>query len=265
VSSGYDGTARVWNPDTGEEMLVLAPRGGTVWDAAWSPNGQRIVTGDQSGAVKVWDAATGEEIYGFSAEAAVLNVDWSPDGQYIIASGLYDVPVVRRTWQSAAELVAYASACCVTRELSPEEREQFGLPRARPAAAALAPAPEATATPGEILASKPEHLAGIWFNPIGETWGTGGPYFRFEADGTVKRGDTFDELQGNPFIDGRFWFEDGVYYEEGPLCLPLGSYRVYLESEEGRAVRLRFEEIDDSDPSCDERSMVRQAQFVRVD
>jgi len=129
VSSGYDGTARVWDPDTGEELLVLAPRGGTVWDAAWSPNGQRIVTGDQSGAVKVWDATSGEEIYGFSTEAAVLNVEWSADGLYITASGLYDVPIIRRTWQSTEDLVVYARECCAARELTPEERERFGLPQ----------------------------------------------------------------------------------------------------------------------------------------
>ncbi|UCC75880.1 MAG: WD40 repeat domain-containing protein, partial [Anaerolineales bacterium] len=238
VSTGYDGTARIWDPDTGEEMLILAVRE-TAWDAAWSPNGKRIVTGDQGGAVKVWDAATGEEIYGFSAEAAVWNVDWSPDGQYIIASGLFEVPLVRRAWQSTEELIAHAHQCCVTRELTPEEREQFGLPRDRPSAPALAGAPQPTPTPVEILVTKPEHLAGIWFNPIGERWGQG-PYYRFDADRTVKRGFTLEALQENPFIEGRFWFEDGVYYEEGQVCSPVGSYRVYLESEGGRAVGLRF-------------------------
>ena len=48
LSTGYDGTVRVSDPDTGTEMLVLAVRG-TAWDAAWSPNGERIVTGDESG------------------------------------------------------------------------------------------------------------------------------------------------------------------------------------------------------------------------
>jgi WD40 repeat protein/class 3 adenylate cyclase len=128
VSTGYDGTARIWDPDTGEEMLVFAVRD-TAWDAAWSPNGQRLVTGDQSGAVKVWDAATGVEVYGYSAEAAVLNVDWSPDGQYVIASGPFEVPLVRRAWQSTEDLIAHARECCVSRELTPAERERFGLPQ----------------------------------------------------------------------------------------------------------------------------------------
>jgi hypothetical protein len=130
--------------------------------------------------------------------------------------------------------------------------------------AAPTPTPEPTPTPVEILATKPEHLAGLWFNSLGERWGKG-PYYRFEADGTVKRASTLEDLQENPFIEGKFWFEDGVYYEEGQMCFPIASYRVYLRSEGGRAVGLRFEEIDDSDEKCQERSLPRRAPFVRMD
>ena len=133
-----------------------------------------------------------------------------------------------------------------------------------PAAPTPTRTPEPTATPIEVLATKPEHLEGIWLN---RTSPYAGPprYYRFEADGTVKSGESLEELQENPFIDGRFWFEGGVYYEEGQYCVPIGSYRAYLNIEEGRAVALRFEEIDDSDPSCFERSWPRQGEFVRVD
>jgi hypothetical protein len=30
-------------------------------------------------------------------------------------------------WQSTEELIQYAKECCVFRELTPEERQQFGL------------------------------------------------------------------------------------------------------------------------------------------
>jgi hypothetical protein len=36
--------------------------------------------------------------------------------------------VVRHAWQSTEDLIAYARECCVMRELTPEERQQFGLP-----------------------------------------------------------------------------------------------------------------------------------------
>ena len=63
----------------------------------------------------------------------------------------------------------------------------------------------------------------------------------------------------------RFWFEDGVYYQQGDSCDPIGSYRAYLEIEEGQAVRLRFEEIDDSDPSCEARWGRKSLEYYRVD
>jgi hypothetical protein len=31
-------------------------------------------------------------------------------------------------WDSLQELIDYAKECCVVRELTPDEREQFGLP-----------------------------------------------------------------------------------------------------------------------------------------
>jgi hypothetical protein len=58
----------------------------------------------------------------------VLSVNWSPDGKHVIAAGNATEPVIRRAWQSTEELMAYARENCVLRELTPEERAQFGLP-----------------------------------------------------------------------------------------------------------------------------------------
>jgi hypothetical protein len=124
---------------------------------------------------------------------------------------------------------------------------------------------EPTGTPVEVLATKCEHLAGVWFNPQRESRTGRGVYYRFEADGSIYWAYTPEDLQRNPDVEGRFWFEDGVYYEEGYICLPIGSYRAYLEIKEGRAVGLRFEEVDDSDRSCFERSDEKKVKYVRVD
>ena len=42
--------------------------------------------------------------------------------------GSGDFPCAKRVWQSTEELIDYAYECCVWRELTAEEREQFGLP-----------------------------------------------------------------------------------------------------------------------------------------
>jgi hypothetical protein len=61
----------------------------------------------------------------FQVPGFTTSVDWSPDGKYLIAPA--DQVVIARVWQSTEELIQYAKECCVFRELTPEERQQFGL------------------------------------------------------------------------------------------------------------------------------------------
>jgi hypothetical protein len=130
-----------------------------------------------------------------------------------------------------------------------------------PAAPTPTQTPEPTPTRAWILATKPEHLAGLWY----ARGSLGSFYTRFEPDGTMK----WEVQREGPTRPtrprARFWFEDGVYYQHGDSCDPIGSYRAYLEIEEGQAVRLRFEEIDDSDPSCLARRGRMSLQCFRVD
>jgi hypothetical protein len=55
-------------------------------------------------------------------------VDWSPDGKRIVVSSSDGTAKVLPAWQTTQELIDHAKECCVVRELTPEEREQFGLP-----------------------------------------------------------------------------------------------------------------------------------------
>ena len=43
----------------GEPLLTLAGHTGTVWSAAYSPAGDRIVTASEDGTARVWGAVTG--------------------------------------------------------------------------------------------------------------------------------------------------------------------------------------------------------------
>jgi WD40 repeat protein len=67
VSSGDDGTAQVWDAETGAELLTYRGHTGPfagatrrVFGIAWSPDGTCIVSGDDQ-AVHVWAAAMGQE------------------------------------------------------------------------------------------------------------------------------------------------------------------------------------------------------------
>lgn len=63
VSGGTDGTARLWDGDTGREILLIRGRG-SVWDAAFSPDGMRLATAYERAGVEIRDAVP----WGKSAE-----------------------------------------------------------------------------------------------------------------------------------------------------------------------------------------------------
>jgi WD40 repeat protein len=137
IVAGYEnGVAKVWDVstaldtgvDTGTVLLTFAGHAKFVWDVTWSPDGTRVVSSDETGLVKVWDPTTGVEFLSFTTQANTVSVNWSPDGNYVMAAGFFYTPIVRRAWQSTETLIAHAKECCVTRELTDAEREQFGLP-----------------------------------------------------------------------------------------------------------------------------------------
>ena len=75
--------------------------GHAAWVAAvaWSPDGQRIVSGSWDKTVQIWGAATAQTMFTYNGHRhTVKAVAWSPDGTYI-ASGSWDNTV--HVWQSA--------------------------------------------------------------------------------------------------------------------------------------------------------------------
>ncbi len=87
--------SRLCHPDE----LTLAGHAGPVWGVAFSPDGQRLASGSNDQTVKIWDSATGEELFALKGHAGeVWGVAFSPDGQRL-ASGSNDQTV--KIWDSA--------------------------------------------------------------------------------------------------------------------------------------------------------------------
>jgi WD40 repeat protein/DNA-binding SARP family transcriptional activator len=84
ATASLDGTARIWDGATGEELLAVKGPGRLSF-AAWSPDGTRIVTTGWGGPALVWDAITGELLLEFTRPPGEINftADWSPDGSRI--------------------------------------------------------------------------------------------------------------------------------------------------------------------------------------
>jgi WD40 repeat protein len=50
-------TTKVWESQTGQELLTLKGHTGWIMSAVFSPDGRKIATGSTDGTAKVWDAA----------------------------------------------------------------------------------------------------------------------------------------------------------------------------------------------------------------
>ncbi|MBE7504188.1 MAG: protein kinase [Verrucomicrobiales bacterium] len=99
VSASEDGTAKVWDLATGQELLTLVGHEDSVRSAAWSPDGSQIVTGSKDYVARIWDAATGREIRRLGGHrAAIRAVAFSPDGQRIVTASQ---DATARVWEAA--------------------------------------------------------------------------------------------------------------------------------------------------------------------
>jgi WD40 repeat protein len=75
LERGENTVVRVWDAQTGRELLALESAGTVV---AFSPDGKRLGTAgrsDQGGEVKMWDAETGQQLTTFKGPPA-LSAAW---------------------------------------------------------------------------------------------------------------------------------------------------------------------------------------------
>ena len=100
VPGGEDGTVRLWDPYTAEELLVIEAHeyGSSVDAVDFSADGSKLLTGGWDNTTKIWDVETGEQLLaieaGHSEEekgggfTGVVAAGFSPDGSRFATAGV---------------------------------------------------------------------------------------------------------------------------------------------------------------------------------
>jgi WD40 repeat protein/serine/threonine protein kinase len=89
ATASWDGTAKVWEAASGQELLTLSGHTGPVYSIAFSPDGTHLATASADGTAKVWETASGQEVLTLSGHAAgVADVIFSPDGARLATASL---------------------------------------------------------------------------------------------------------------------------------------------------------------------------------
>jgi predicted Ser/Thr protein kinase len=104
LTAGQDGTARVWEAETGTELLNLN-HGDWVEQATWNADDGLILTASHDDTARVWDAETGAELLTLSGHTDdVSGAAWNADGSRILT---YSKDGTVRVWAATtgAELL----------------------------------------------------------------------------------------------------------------------------------------------------------------
>ncbi|MCC5875520.1 MAG: WD40 repeat domain-containing protein, partial [Candidatus Sumerlaeia bacterium] len=88
LTGSFDYNAKLWDVETGAELLTFSGHTHRVQSVEFSPDGSRVLTGSSDQSAKLWDVETGEVIRNFNGQgSAMRSIAFSPNGtQAVIGS-----------------------------------------------------------------------------------------------------------------------------------------------------------------------------------
>jgi hypothetical protein len=111
---------------TGEELHALRGHEDWVRSAAFSPNGDLVVTASSDNTARIWDVSTGKELHACDHEDWVWSASFSPNGDLVVTASHDNTARISRI-RRGDELLSFARAR-VSRPLTITERGQYDLP-----------------------------------------------------------------------------------------------------------------------------------------
>jgi hypothetical protein len=86
VTGSYDMTVRIWNAETGKEVLLLKGHTGAVTSVAFSSDGKRLVSGSADMTVRIWSAEKSQKRLTLHGDRNLFtSLAFSPDSQRLFA------------------------------------------------------------------------------------------------------------------------------------------------------------------------------------
>jgi WD40 repeat protein len=87
VSASFDQTLKVWDLESGRELLTLQGHADSVSACAVTPDGRRVVSASFDQTAKVWDLESGRELLTLQGHADSVNAcAVTPDGQRVVSA-----------------------------------------------------------------------------------------------------------------------------------------------------------------------------------
>ena len=81
VTAGSDGTARIWNADTGKRVRLLGHVGGEPIGRRLRRDGSTVATAGDDGFAVVWSTSTGKPLARLRHGEPVTSVRFGPNGR----------------------------------------------------------------------------------------------------------------------------------------------------------------------------------------
>ncbi|MCM2374948.1 protein kinase domain-containing protein [Aporhodopirellula aestuarii] len=115
ASAGEDGTVKIWDPTTAEQLGMLLNDNTTdenadaVYSISWHPTSQVVATMGVDQKVKVWDVDHGKKLHQIETPGGIIHphVAWSPDGSKLAATWDRDTVIAwdTETWEVVISMV----------------------------------------------------------------------------------------------------------------------------------------------------------------